>query len=60
MSDGDKPRAAVEMTDFPGLVLDVEPHDLPPGAAVTQVNVTSENIGSLTSRKGFVVLNFES
>lgn len=60
MSEADRPRSAVEMGDFPGLMLDVEPHDLPAGAADIQVNVTSENLGVLTSRGGFVVLNFES
>lgn len=55
----DTPRAVVAMEDFPGLMLDADPRDLPPGAAAEQVNVTSEDIGRLMSRKGFLVVTFE-
>lgn len=45
--------------DFPGLVLEVDPHDLQEGATDLQVNCTSEDHGMLKSRHGYVVLQFE-
>lgn len=49
----------VQMRDFPGLVVNADPHDIPDGAAVIQVNVTSENPGMLQTRMGIRNCVFE-
>lgn len=54
------PRAAVEISDFPGLMADVDPHDLPPGASSAQVNVCSLTPGELTVRAGLREISFET
>lgn len=59
MNKPDVPQTAVVLADFPGLVLDRDPHDIPPGASDDQVNATCENSGQLTSRAGFVLVTFE-
>lgn len=53
-------QTAVVMGDFPGLVLDTEPHDIPEGASDDQVNATCEDAGALRSRRGFLVCSFEA
>lgn len=56
----DLPASSVEIRDFPGLVLDTDPHDTPPGASRDQVNVTCEKAGELVSRQGYQPVSFES
>lgn len=56
----DDPQQVLVMGDFPGLVLDTDPHDAPPGSSDNQVNVTCEKRGALVSREGFLVVSFES
>lgn len=56
---GEKPRRAVEINQFPGLVTDTDRHDLPNGAAQVQVNVTSSTGNELNVRRGFRQVNFE-
>lgn len=58
MSDN-APKNVVQMRDFPGLVVSVDPHDVEPGVAVIQVNVTSQNPGMLKTRMGWRVCVFE-
>lgn len=53
-------QSAVVVTDFPGLVMDVDPHDAPEGASEDQVNATVEDRGVLKSREGYRVVSFES
>lgn len=48
-----------EIRDFPGLILDADTRDLPEGATDLQINCTSEDQGMLTSRHGYVLVNFE-
>ena len=48
-----------EIRDFPGLVLDRDVHDLESGSTYLQVNCTSEDEGTLRSRHGYVLINFE-
>lgn len=47
------------MRDFPGLVLNADPREVPSGAGQIQVNVTSEQIGLLQSRRGLRVVTFD-
>jgi len=47
------------ITDFPGLLLDKDTHDLPEGGTDLQINCTSEDQGILRSRNGYVLVNFE-
>lgn len=47
------------MRDFPGLVLNADPREVPPGSGQVQVNVTSEQIGVLQSRRGLRVTTFD-
>ena len=55
----DQPKASVEMRDFRGLVTEGEGSDLAPGEAIDQNNCTSDDVGFLKSRYGFVPVSFE-
>lgn len=54
------PQSVLTISDFLGLVMDVDPHDAPPGASEDQVNATVEDRGVIKSREGFRVVSFES
>lgn len=56
---GMSPKDRVEMRDFPGLVLNLDPDDLQPGAAREQTNVTSARPAALEVRPGYRVVRFE-
>ena len=45
--------------DFPGLDMETDLHELKEGSTDVQVNCTSEDVGVLRSRHGYVVLTFE-
>jgi hypothetical protein len=45
---------------FPGLITNASPYALPPGAAVTQVNVQSRIPGALVVRDGLTGVTFSS
>ena len=47
------------MRDFPGLVLNADPREVPPGAGQQQVNAVSEQIGLLQSRRGLQAVAFD-
>jgi hypothetical protein len=49
----------VEIKDFPGLITNMDPDDLPPGAAQVQINVTSERAAALEVRGGYLAVTFE-
>lgn len=53
------PEAQVSIRDFAGFMPNADPHDLPPGVAVSQVNVTSLRPGELRVRGGTRVVQFE-
>lgn len=55
----EKPKQRVEIRDFPGLIIDTDPHDLPPGAAADQRNAVSTDQGQLKSRLGYRKVCFE-
>jgi hypothetical protein len=55
----DMPIQAVEMRDFPGLMLNIDPRDLPPGAAQDQVNACCIVQGELQIRLGYREVKFD-
>lgn len=55
----EEPAAEVRMRDFGGLDMQTDEHDLPPGAADRQLNVTCEDSGQLKSRRGLQPVQFE-
>lgn len=55
----DRPTAQIVARDFPGMVIAVDPDDLPPGAAELQVNLQSDRAGELRTRPGFRKLAFD-
>jgi hypothetical protein len=46
-------------SDFPGIMTNVDPRDIPAGAAEIQFNLSSIFIGELTSRLGIREVVFE-
>lgn len=59
-ADPNKPTHRLVMKDFPGYTPNVDPHDLPPGVAVTQINAMSLKPGELRVRPGFAVVQFDN
>jgi hypothetical protein len=57
--DAKRPLGQAELRDFPGLVLNIDPDDLKPGASQAQVNVTSARPAALEVRPGFRPVKFE-
>jgi hypothetical protein len=53
------PRTNVTIIDFPGLLSNVDPRDLPDGAATEQVNCASLLLGKLQVRQGIRPVIFE-
>lgn len=51
------PKVAIKV--WRGLMSNVDPHDLPPGATVEQVNITNIRPGMLTVREGFREVSFD-
>lgn len=49
----------IVIKDFPGYAPNSDPHDLPPGTAVSQVNAMSARPGELRVRPGFAVVQFD-
>lgn len=45
--------------DFPGIMTNVDPRDIPAGAAEIQFNLSSTFMGELTSRQGLREVVFE-
>ena len=46
--------------DFPGLIDNMDPRDLPPGAAEDQVNLACVLVGELTVRLGYKEVSFDT
>lgn len=53
------PDAQVKIPDFPGWMPNADPHDIPPGATVVQINATSASPGELRVRPGAKVVQFD-
>ncbi len=51
---------SVAIRDFGGFVTNADPHDVPPGTAVKQMNATSVRPGELRARPGVKVVQFDA
>ena len=58
-TDTKTPEAVVPIKDFGGFVTNADPHDVPPGTAVKQVNAQSVRPGELRARPGCKVVQFD-
>ena len=56
----DRPRKSVEIREFPGLVSNLDPNDIPPGYGTVQTNVTCVVEAEMNTRGGYRVVSFES
>ena len=56
----DRPRKSVEADQFPGLVNNLDPSDLPPGYALVQTNITCVVEAELNTRGGYRTVTFEN
>jgi len=55
----DREQQVVDIKDFPGLIVSLDPRDLPPGAAQEQVNVACIVQGELRVRMGIRQVYFD-
>jgi hypothetical protein len=46
-------------SEFPGMASNLDPHDLPAGAAVLQINILPRRPGELRTRAPLALLKFE-
>ena len=53
------PKGQVVIRDFGGFVSNEDPHDIPPGTAIKQVNAQSFRPGELRARPGTKVVQFD-
>ena len=60
MAQQDQSNPRVVIKDFPGYEPNVDPHDMPPGVAVRQVNAMSLRPGELRVRLGYAVVQFDT
>jgi hypothetical protein len=58
-SDPRVPEGQVMIRDFGGFVSNEDPHDLPPGASIKQINAQSIRPGELRARPGTKVVQFD-
>lgn len=54
-----QPRDQVQIKDFNGLASNIDPNDIPPGAAQDQSNVCCIRQAEIHVRKGYVEVTFE-
>jgi hypothetical protein len=47
------------MASWPGLMTNADPHDLPAGAAVVQINCYARRPGELSVRRGHRIVEFD-
>jgi hypothetical protein len=52
-------KPVVMVTDFPGIMMNVDPRDFPDGASEDQVNACSLKVGELNVRNGIRAVVFE-
>lgn len=52
-------KPVVQIVDFPGMMVNVDPRDFPEGASEDQVNACSLKVGELTVRGGIRAVEFE-
>ena len=56
----DRPRKTVEIREFPGLILNMDKTDVPPGYGIIQTNVTCVVEAELGTRGGYRTVSFEN
>ena len=56
----DRPRKSVEIREFPGLISNMDPNDMPPGYGIVQTNVTCVVEAEMDTRAGYRVVSFET
>lgn len=56
----DAPKVSEKRADWQGQVSNADPHDLPLGANVEQVNISNIKAGQLTVRDGFREVEFDN
>lgn len=59
MADAEVPDLQVQIRDFSGLKSKIDQRELSDGGSREQVNMASEDIGVMKSRKGFLICSFE-
>jgi hypothetical protein len=57
--DPKTPVGQVVIKDFGGLISNEDPHDIPPGTAIRQINAQSIRPGELRARPGTKVVQFD-
>lgn len=50
----------LDIRDFKGQMSGYDPHDMPPGGAISQINCVVDRDGELTIRGGMKLVTFES
>lgn len=55
----EKPKVQLDITDFGGLELQADAHDLEPGKSQDQVNIRSDLTGQARVRPGMKVVSFD-
>lgn len=55
----DKPKSAYDAKDFPGIQLQADAHDLPPGMSQDQINIQSDQEGAMRVRLGCRLVTFD-
>ena len=55
----DETSAVVKIREFVGLATNANPHRLPPGATVKQVNCHSPRVGEMAGREGMREVTFD-
>ena len=53
------PKSSIDMSDFPGMLRNQDPQDLPPGGAEVQLNLACIERGQMRSRGGMRQVTFE-
>lgn len=59
MARDEQPQSTTPCRDFPGLMLDADDRDIPPGAAPVQENFASEEAGLLKSALRYRLVTFD-
>lgn len=57
---GQPARVTLELNDFPGLVTNMDDHEIPEGAGQIQTNAVCLKVSQLAVRKGYREVVFEN
>lgn len=53
-------QSQLDIRDFKGQMSGIDPHDMPPGGAMAQINCLVDRDGELAVRGGIKLVTFES